>query len=518
MSSEANGGWVRQGTPRDDNADWNQEQSEYGTAISPVEWDEPSHEHLAPPTGDQSGSAESPAELPAESVPGQEPDAEREYRSDEVDPFTLDEPVGDADDDGVDPARLDEPSTNGTHDVVGEPDYEALPVDEGQEMTRPRPLVPDALEPNNAAGEPTSDDQDTDTADPAQERHLEAADYLAVDPEPFSAVYNEGVVEDAEPTQHVADDDTESTQYVETGDTDSTQHVETVDTDPTQHVETVDTDPTQHVETDDSEPTHHMDTDDSEATPHMDTDDEPTQYVNTDDMESTQVAPPAAGAAGAAGATTASSDPLSHRGEAEETAIIREDAYPSDAAVEEERRRAQLAMNRQDERPVAVVDSSQDAVHEERPARVTTDRFFPSLGLFVLRIVLAGILGIASFQILRNGVDATAEFLGTTLIPEPRLVAWILGFTLGAMALLLVIGLLQRVVGLLLLAVAVGSLVFIRWGNHAIFDMSVEGFIGDKDLLLAAVGLVLLTIGGGAWGIDGAFRRARKASRTQPLD
>ena len=83
-----------------------------------------------------------------------------------------------------------------------------------------------------------------------------------------------------------------------------------------------------------------------------------------------------------------------------------------------------------------------------------------------------------------------------------------------------VIGLLQRVVGFLLLAISVASLVFIRWGNFQIFTSGglwVDGFIGDKDLLLAAIGLLLLTIGGGAWGIDGAFRRARAEARAEKL-
>ncbi|MDO5737564.1 MAG: DoxX family protein, partial [Propionibacteriaceae bacterium] len=244
--------------------------------------------------------------------------------------------------------------------------------------------------------------------------------------------------------------------------------------------------------------------------------DEPTQHVDMDDMEATQAVPVAAAAP--VGQEHAAHGLYRVAG-AEETAVISDGSYPNqDADVAEERQQAQLEAERQarEQRLGAVQTSSDNAIREDaKPVKIVTDKVLPSFGLFVLRIVTAGILGIASYQILGSGVDATADYLGQTMIPEPRLVAWILGFTLGAMALLLVIGMLQRLVGLLLLAVAVGSLIFIRWGNFAIFNPAVEGFIGDKDLLLAAVGLLLFTIGGGAWGVDGAFRRTRASSKAE---
>ena len=52
----------------------------------------------------------------------------------------------------------------------------------------------------------------------------------------------------------------------------------------------------------------------------------------------------------------------------------------------------------------------------------------------------------------------------------------------------------------LLTLIAIGSLVFIRWGSFSIFVEGVEGFIGDKDLLLAAVGILFFSLGGGKAG------------------
>ena len=61
--------------------------------------------------------------------------------------------------------------------------------------------------------------------------------------------------------------------------------------------------------------------------------------------------------------------------------------------------------------------------------------------------------------------------------------------------------------------IAIGSLVFIRWGSFSIFVEGVEGFIGDKDLLLAAVGILFFSLGGGKAGVDGAISASRHHAR-----
>lgn len=459
MSSGANGEWVRQGTPRDDNADWNEEQSEYGTAVSPTEWDDYSSEQSVPveaprpqvPDGvATAGSAPSPTEREYQAVPGQEPGADEEYRSDESGGSADDSPAGDPDDGGLDPTPSDW-ERDGSTAVTGMHDAPvALDSSVGQaETTRPRPIVPDAAvtavgagEPSHVEDSPGPDDaphhEHDDSAAPAGENNTSDA------PADVADARNDDVEENS--VQHHEDDEMEATQVV------------------------------------------------------------PVTALVVDDTESSTE-------------TTGNiPDGLYRAGGAETTAVIAPEAYP-DVDVEEERLQARLDAERQarEQRLGAVPTSSENAIREdEGPARVTTDKFLPSFALFVLRIVTAAILGATSWLILGQGVDATANFLGNyPLIPEPRLVAWILGFTLGAMALLLVIGLLQRVVGFLLLAIAVAVLALIRWGSFPIFVADVEGFIGDKDLLLAAVGLLLLAIGGGKWGIDGAFRASRAASKAE---
>ena len=144
--------------------------------------------------------------------------------------------------------------------------------------------------------------------------------------------------------------------------------------------------------------------------------------------------------------------------------------------------------------------------------KLVTDKFFGSSGLTILRLVTAAVLGVTAYQILSN-ISGAEMVLAPTMIPEPRLTAWIVGAVLGFLAIFLVLGLLQRVVGLLLMVYAIGMLVFVRWGAFNPFLENFEGFYGDKELLLAGIGYLLFSLGGGAWGIDGAFRRSRAKAR-----
>lgn len=462
MTSGANGEWVRQGTPQDDSADWNEEQSEYGTAVSPTEWDDYSSEQsvpVAPPRSEAAGgvptagSPGTPEEY--EVVTGQEPDAAEEYRSEESEAGGTDAPAGDADDAVPD---------------TGDDHVEVTPEARDEHISNEGAYADEAADGHlgdegydeSASDEPTRDESASGETTREESAPVES---VPEGPEPVESAPGESPLADSASDEH----------------------------------------------------THHVARDDA---------------FDSDDMEATQAVPVAASGGSGATAVSASSpvpDGL-YRGESTregedpggQTTVMVGEAYPEQDVpddVEEERLRARLDAERQarEQRLGAVPTSPDNATREDTgPQRVTTDRFLPSLGLFILRIVTAGILGVASYQILGSGVDETANFLeGYPLIPEPRLVAWILGFTLGAMALLLIIGLLQRVVGFLLLAIAVGSLIFIRWGNFSIFNAQVEGFIGDRDLLLAAVGLLLVTMGGGAWGIDGAFRRARAESKAE---
>lgn len=146
----------------------------------------------------------------------------------------------------------------------------------------------------------------------------------------------------------------------------------------------------------------------------------------------------------------------------------------------------------------------------------TNDRFFGSLGIFLVRLVVAGIFAIRGYQMLGD-LAATQESLAQTLLaPYAQLLAIVVGATHLLIALALILGLLTRVAGLGVLLVAGGALAFVWWGPWSPFVAGQSGFLGELELLLATVGLLLLLIGGGGWSIDRSFRSARakdKAAR-----
>ncbi len=234
------------------------------------------------------------------------------------------------------------------------------------------------------------------------------------------------------------------------------------------------------------------------------------------DLEQDQEGLGAAAAVMAAGAGGGAAIAGLYRPDAEDTQIIDAPQRRSleDEVAEEERVAQQLRAEKEarDQRLGLVATSEANALREAPPAPRRGVGGFGSFGLLVLRLVVAAILGIVGYQILSD-IDATTELLSRTLIPEPRTVAWVLGFALAVMAVLLVIGMAVRVVGLLLTVIAIGSLVFIRWGSFSIFVEGVEGFIGDKDLLLAAVGILFFSLGGGKAGVDGAISASRHHAR-----
>ncbi len=502
MTSGAKGDWVRQGTPHDDNTDWNQEQSDYGTALSPAEWDDYSSEQSVPVAAPRAQASEGAPTTSSpdvgdqpdpEPVPGQEPDSEEEYRSDETEVSTEEDPAGDPDDSGMDPVHIDAPeqrSATAVDPQESETVTNRSSMDEQDaETTRPRPVVPDAsTSATDAAGpesefsgghDAMSDGSADDAPEDADETHVEAAEYLAVDPVPVDSAMDQP---DGEHTSSSAPEAGSSAGREEEGESAA-------------------------------------DAPAAEADGYVTSDETRAHNVENDDESEATQAVPVAVVSSDAETTGAVPDGLYRADGAEHTAVISEDTYP-EVDVEEERQQARLDAERQarEQRLGAVATSPENASREDAgPKRVTTDKFLPSFSLFVLRLVTASILGVISWQILGSGVDATANYLAAfPLIPEPRLVAWILGFLLGALALLLVVGLLQRLVGFLLLVVAVATLTFIRWGtDFSIFSQEAAGFIGDRDLLLAAIGLLLLGIGGGRWGIDGAFRASRAASKAE---
>ncbi|MDN5571627.1 MAG: DoxX family protein [Propionibacteriaceae bacterium] len=155
---------------------------------------------------------------------------------------------------------------------------------------------------------------------------------------------------------------------------------------------------------------------------------------------------------------------------------------------------------------------SEPVVTERIVTRRSTDRFGPSLGLFLLRLVTAAIMGVHGIQKLLN-LPGTTAMLEQTMIPYPSIMAIVIGAAEVAIAIALVFGLMTRIAGLGVALIAGGALAFVRWGNWNPFVTGQSGFTGELELLLAAVGVLLLFTGGGGWAVDRGFRTRRAAER-----
>ncbi|MDO5066048.1 MAG: DoxX family membrane protein [Propionibacteriaceae bacterium] len=463
MSSGNDGEWVRQGTPRD--AEWDDEQSEYGTAVSPAEWDD----H----TPEQSVQVTPPSVRPRIEE-GEEVEAEPTTRVVLSDPAAqeatplkpMPAPQAEA---PVAPSR-----------AAGDVQSAPSPSESG---VPPRPVAParPALHRSPAAS-PTVD------AEPTVGRRMPEAPVVAPSP--------------ARPEPEVI-----------------AASAEAEADEPTAKVELEPEDPitsTQEVPLFQEAP-------EAEAVP------TPAAQPEVED-ELTEVVPVAEERVRPRPVVTPTEEPAAavpdgvfRDGGEEPTEVIAEPVpeptvvVPTEELDEERRRQELIAAERaaRNERLGVVETSGLDEVRvpQAAPKRVT-DKFLPSLGLLFLRLVVAAILGVIGYQMLTSP-EATAERLATTALPQPELMTWVLGFTFGGIALCLVIGMMVRVAGLLMLAASVASLALYRWGAFSPFVPGVEGFSGDRDLLLGAVGMLFIAVGGGGWGIDGAFRRARARARAE---
>ena len=143
----------------------------------------------------------------------------------------------------------------------------------------------------------------------------------------------------------------------------------------------------------------------------------------------------------------------------------------------------------------------------------STDKFAGSLGLFLLRLVVAAIVGIRGLYHLLN-LPATTEMIQGTVLPYPGILAIVLGAAEVAIAIALVFGLLTRLAGLGLILVAGGALGFVLWGPWSPFTGGQAGFAGELELLLVAVGVLFLLVGAGGWSVDHGFRARRTDAQT----
>ncbi|WP_432558708.1 DoxX family protein [Granulicoccus sp. GXG6511] len=183
---------------------------------------------------------------------------------------------------------------------------------------------------------------------------------------------------------------------------------------------------------------------------------------------------------------------------------------PEDPVTARERRRTERDRALGTRRRAPEQLSDEPVVEQQAGAPVivrNTDRFFGSLGLFLLRVVAAAIIGLHGFAKALD-IQSVQAMLANTVIPEPVIMSFVLTGAEVAIALALLFGLFTRVAGLGLAAIGIGALVFVHWVTNPFAGNALSG---ELELLLAGVGLLFLFVGAGGWSVDAAFRRRRSA-------
>lgn len=231
-----------------------------------------------------------------------------------------------------------------------------------------------------------------------------------------------------------------------------------------------------------------------------------------------QTHPGAAGAANHSGTARRAAQSLSSGDGAEEAAQARAQQEAQARAQQEEAElRAREKAERDRRLGTVHADEQAEPVVPATVPKPTTDKFMGSVGLFVLRLVTAALVGVFGFQVLtqRQPVIDTITRIG---IPQASLAAWALAGLLLLVAAMILAGFGTRVAGFILAALGVASLVFVKWGAFNPFREGQPGFSGDVDLLLAGVGWTLLFIGAGGWSLDAGVRRSRARKKLEGQD
>ena len=163
---------------------------------------------------------------------------------------------------------------------------------------------------------------------------------------------------------------------------------------------------------------------------------------------------------------------------------------------------------------VAAAHIAHDTLPRQAPAVLAAlDRALGQPGLdvrtrlFLLRLAVAAVLGVRGAQQLMD-IPATTDMVAATALPYPDILAWAVAVASVLVAVALVLGLAVRFAGFGAALIAIGALVFVYWWRSP-FQEGMVGFTGETELLLAILGVFLLLVGGGAWGIDGAIRKGR---------
>lgn len=172
--------------------------------------------------------------------------------------------------------------------------------------------------------------------------------------------------------------------------------------------------------------------------------------------------------------------------DSERTSVIDDNVFRPDSETtrvvddrefEEERRRRELAEQRARERAdrqaieaerqrrAAHAEPEPEQVAEPAPKR-TTDKVMASLGLFLFRLIVGGILGVHGFQHLAQR-DLTLRAVQALPLPSgyAQSGVWVLGICECIAAVCIILGLFTRVAGAGIIAIMVLSLTFIFWGS-----------------------------------------------------
>ncbi len=103
-----------------------------------------------------------------------------------------------------------------------------------------------------------------------------------------------------------------------------------------------------------------------------------------------------------------------------------------------------------------------------------------------------------------------------TILPMPGLMALVIGVASLLIAVAMVLGLATRFAAFGAFLIGAGSVVLAYWGTFGVIDTAQFGILGEGQLLMAAVGILLMFTGAGGWSIDRSLRVARardKAAR-----
>lgn len=191
---------------------------------------------------------------------------------------------------------------------------------------------------------------------------------------------------------------------------------------------------------------------------------------------------------------------------------------PTSASIREEQERLAAERAARKEARLAALAPAPTrpapATPPAKPQRRVTDGFWGSLGLFLLRAVLAFTLGVRGVNSLLNPTPARETF-ADTILPYPTYVALGVAALQIGLAVLLLLGMLTRLAGLGVTLLNGAILALVVWGAWSIFVEGQPGFLGEHELLMAAAGLLLLFLGAGAWSVDYAFRRRRRKIRAE---